>query len=108
MRFVRELARLHLGNKLLHRLDRDPMEIGVLLHEARNLAVGEAHQVVENQDLPGTVGAGSDPDGGDVNCLGDFPGQLAGDGFQDHAEGPGGLHCLGVGQEPAAGLVAPP
>ena len=62
-------------------------------------AEGEADEVVEDEDLAVTVGAGTDADGGDGDGAGDVGGDLARDAFEDERDGAGTLEGMSIGEE---------
>src|ERR1700733_4011707 len=54
--------------------------VGVLAREFRRRVEGEAEEIVGDEDLAVTVGAGTDADRWDLQFTGDLRGELAGDG----------------------------
>src|ERR1700733_2894308 len=59
-------------------------EIDVLPSELRCVAHGEAHEIVENENLHIAIGTRADADGWDAELLSDASGKFARDGFQHH------------------------
>src|ERR1700722_5330661 len=66
-------------------------EIDVLPSELRFVAHGEAHEIVENENLPVAIGTRANANGWDAELLGDASGKFARHGFQHHRKCAGGF-----------------
>ncbi len=74
--------------------------VGILPYEFGLVgALEQAEHVVQHEDLPVTVRAGSDADCGDGRRVGDLGGELARDAFEHNAESACLGHGRGVGEQ---------
>ena len=104
----REAARAHVVGVGRDSGDHVGLQMGVALGEAGAHPVVDPEQVVEHQNLAVGVGAGADPDHGDLHARGQRGGHGGGDRLEDDREAAGLLQrerVRGDGQRPLAGAA---
>ena len=94
-----ERPRAHVGHVGFDRGDDLIAELRVLLDETREVAGGQAEEIVPHEDLAVAAGARANPDGRDAQGVGDTPGDLGRHRLEDHGKTPRGLERARVVQQ---------
>src|SRR5580704_15876741 len=90
-RIGRKAAGAHIAAKFFRSARNLGGEIDVLPSELWFVAHGEAHEIVEDENLPIAIGTRADADCRNVEFLSDASGKFARHGFQHHRKCAGGL-----------------
>src|SRR6266851_252777 len=76
MLILGEHATPYLADVGIHGLGNDPLQISVAFDELRSKTVSQAKEIVDHENLPITIGSGTNADSRDWQSVGDFMGQI--------------------------------